>query len=98
MSIPLNLLSYLPLSHLSVSSLCLISLSHLSVCLSVCLISLSVSSLCLSHLSVCRGKKSATISVPDDVSDMCVMTVKRTRITSALLVALSTGAVSSEKR
>lgn len=40
-----------------------------------------------------RGKKSATISVPDDVSDMCVMTVKRTRITSALLVALNTGEI-----
>ena len=43
---------------------------------------------------ICRGKKTSAIQIyDDDVSDICVMDIKRMHISSALLVALHSGEV-----
>lgn len=40
-----------------------------------------------------RGKRTATISLSEDVTDMCVIALKKSKITHALLVGLANGEV-----
>ena len=40
-----------------------------------------------------RGKRTATISLTDDVTDMCVISLKKSKVTHALLVGLASGDV-----
>ena len=40
-----------------------------------------------------RGKRTATIGLDGDVTDMCVISLKKSKVTHALLVGLASGEV-----
>lgn len=44
-------------------------------------------------LSRCRGKRTATISMTEDVTDMCAIALKKSKVSHALLVGLANGEV-----
>lgn len=47
-----------------------------------------------SGVGIARGKRTASISLTEDVTDMCVISLKKSKVTHALLVGLSNGEVS----